>query len=270
MNANVLVSVMSDSSRFEDEESLKDFLAAQLYLGRLSLVLGAGASFGFGLPSWDVLIDNAFKKANISKPSTKTNNESLSEHLLTKVCVNNEILFAELIRDALYQNYDLSFETIRKNDLLAAIGAIVMSSLRGNVSRIISYNFDEVLEIYLKYFGFIINSVASVPAWSLKSDVTIYHPHGFLPSKDEITSRIILAQIQFDRITGRDKEIWRQIQLDILRSNTCLFIGLSGDDANLRTVLTDVDEIHVCKQSNIKYRGIRFSDDIDDPNKMPS
>lgn len=263
-----MLSAMSDAARWEDEDSLKNFLAEQLYYGRLSLVLGAGASIGFGFPNWDDLVTRAFVIAGVTYPSGK-NNEDAAEDLLTGYCQNDDILFANLIRRALYQGCDISLAHIRQNDLLAAIGAIVMSSRRGNVSKVISYNFEELLELYLNYYGFDVNSVPIVPAWALRSDVTIYHPHGFLPSNEseELTRGIVFAQIHYDRIVGKLTEVWRQMQIDIFRSTTCLFIGLSGNDANLRNMLAEVKDSHVSRQSNIPFWGVRFSDDEDDPKK---
>ena len=111
------VSLMMDLARFEDDHSLKDFLSKQLMQGRLSLVLGAGASFGFGLPNWNELISRSYRISNINNSNNK-NNEVAAEYLLNTVCNSNEIAFASLIRKALYQDFELSFDVIRKNELL--------------------------------------------------------------------------------------------------------------------------------------------------------
>lgn len=262
------VSLMMDLARFEDEHSLKDFLSKQLMQGRLSLVLGAGASFGFGLPSWNELISRSYRISNINNSNNK-NNEVAAEYLLNTVCNTNEIAFASLIRKALYQDFKLSFDVIRKNELLSSVGAITMASRRGNISQVISFNFDDLLEVYLNYFGFDCESIETVPSWSSRADINVYHPHGLLSCKanSEIKRGIVFAQIHYDKIVGDSKNIWRQTLLNILRSNTCLFIGLSGNDNNLTNLLAEVKDTHVSKTRGDIFWGIRFSHNENDPQK---
>jgi hypothetical protein len=117
--------------------------------------------------------------------------------------------------------------------------------------------------------GFDVKSIASMPSWSGRSDVYVYHPHGILPqkSKEEVKSGIVFAQIHYDRIVGKSGNLWRQQLLSILQSNTCLFIGLSGADNNLKSILSEVKESHACMAKHV-YWGVRFSTDINDPRKV--
>jgi hypothetical protein len=261
------ISVMMDRSRYEDENSLKEFLAGQLYKGRLSIVLGAGASIGFGLPDWDKLVKRAFDIVSAVRPGGITNEEA-AEILLSSKCQKNEIQFAKLIHEALYQDFDVSFDSIRKNDLLSSIGAITMVSRRGSVSQIVSFNYDNLVESYFRYLGFDVESFSLMPAWDTRADVQVYHPHGILPqgSKDDIKSGIVFAQIHYDRIVGESKNLWRQLLLNIFRSNTCLFVGLSGADDNLSSILNEVKDSHASTGLHL-YWGVRFSNDSNDPRR---
>lgn len=256
---------MMDIARYEDEDFLKTFLATQLYNGRLAIILGAGVSMGYGLPKWDDLIARAFKVAGMMRPGGLSNEEA-GELILNEKCKRDQVEFAKIIYQALYEGYNFSFDSMRKNDLLLAIGAAAMVSRRGSVSNIVSFNFDDLLELFLKYMGVDVVSIAEMPSWHERSDIIVYHPHGILPHSNvgDIKSGIVFAQIHYDKIVGR-ANLWRQILLNIMVSNTCLFIGLSGADDNLRSLLLEAQENHVSRGIH-RFWGIRFCTE-NDPRK---
>ena len=137
-----------------------------------------------------------------------------------------------------------------------------MPSRRGSAS-IISFNFDNILELYLNYLGFDVTSVYSAPVWYNRADVKVYHPHGFLPY-DAPPSHIIFAKRHYDNVVGDIYNIWKPKLLDILRCNTCIFIGLSGIDNNLTSILEkDVKDLHVSKTNRHLFWGVRFADKND-------
>lgn len=258
------MSRMHDHASFENQNTLKEFLAEQLVNGRLSLALGAGASMGFGLPNWDNLIADAFAKRGLTKPTALTN-EHAADALLA-ACGNDDLRFASLISEVLYSGIDLSMVKLKQKELLAALGAITMASSRGSVGRVVSFNYDNLLETYLDYYGFDVESIAKVPHWDSRTDVKIYHPHGFLPS-DKIGTAIapiVLAQSHYDRIVGKTHVVWNSVLLEIFSSSTMIFIGLSGADNNLTSLLQSANDNHVSKARHDAFWGIRFSDSVDD------
>jgi hypothetical protein len=64
--------------------------------------------------------------------------------------------------------------------------------------------------------------------------------------------------MDYDKIVGDAKNLWRQRLTDIMRSTTPLFIGLSGADSNLTNMLTEVQQIHPSKGTD-HYWGIRLT-----------
>ena len=112
-----------------------------------------------------------------------------------------------------------------------------MASNRGSVSRVLTFNFDDLLERFLTYYGFFIEPVSSVPTWGSRIDTRVFHIHGFLRGNEmeDVDGPIVMAQKHFDAMTGKDGHPWRELMVDLFRSHTCLFIGLSGDDNNLST-----------------------------------
>ena len=220
------------------------FLAERLSQGRLAIMLGAGASFGYGLPSWEKLIHNAYDLCKRPYPTGSTPNDA-SEHLLATQCLGEEKCLAPLIQQALYKDFK-SDPVLQPTPLLTAIGALVMASGKGHVSRIVSFNYDDLLESYLEDHGFLIQAVIEAPSWNSLADVRIFHPHGFLPHGPHrsTSDTIVLTQYSFDKITGKSDNPWRRALLEICQEHTVLFIGLSGNDQNLLSILSDVKDQH--------------------------
>lgn len=254
----VSLSEMSDPSAYESP-NLEKFLAEQLTKGRLALVLGAGASFGFGLPKWDVLVDRVLDNTGCSPRLPGATNEALADEAW-RACGKDEIRFAGAVRASLFQGYDARFETLIANPLMRALGAMATPSSRGHVSKIISFNFDDLLQTYLEYYGFVVHPVVEQPAWEARADTGVLYQHGRLPHDvSKPVSQIVFTRSHFDRIAIDVTNAWRRASIQILSSHTCLFIGLSGDDQNLRTMLMEVFPQHASKSMNHLYWGVRFS-----------
>ena len=63
---------------------------------------------------------------------------------------------------------------------------------------------------------------------------------------------------------GKADSPWRQTVLTILRRRTCLFIGLSGKDDNLDSMLNECRDQHASRGESSAYWGITFSTADDD------
>ena len=140
-----------------------------------------------------------------------------------------------------------------------------MASSRGSVAKIVSFNFDDIIELYLSYFGHDISIGVNLPAWNRCADVLVLHPHGLLPSdlSKPIPRLIVFTQADYDDVIGNTSDEWHEAILGVFRSHTCLFIGLSGNDRNLTSLLKKANDTHACRQTGELYWGIRFALDGD-------
>lgn len=251
---------------FVDRRKQIDYLANQLVRGRLSLVLGAGISKPFGLPEWQELLDALFSAHGACAPVTTP--ERQAEHFRRTYYKADPSGFIDAIRSALYAKVATDFATLRANGTLAAIGSLVMASLRGSVSEVITFNFDNLLEIFLGYHGFVTASIFRSRHWAGAADVTVYHPHGLIPfDKKQVGStqdELVFDQSSYSAIVGKAENAWRQTVLTVLRRRTCLFIGLSGTDSNLDSMLNECRDQRASRDENTKYWGATFST-ADDP-----
>lgn len=251
------VGIMEDPAAWDVPETRDAFLSQQLRSQRLVFVLGAGASFGFGLPSWEQLVYDLAKAAGVVVKKSWSAEKCADRVYAT--AGSDEIKFAELVRRALYGNFDSSIDRLLKNDVLRAVGAASMASVRGSANTIVSFNYDDLLEEYLRHHGVVVQSVARVPAWRDRCDVQVLHPHGLLPNDmgSPVLAGVVLAQEHYDRVVGKAKDLWRATLISAFASHTCVFVGLSGDDKNLRSILEDVKDIHVSKERRDAYWGVR-------------
>src|SRR3989339_1412306 len=259
--------IMITKDDFSDDRILIPYIAKQLAKGRLSLILGAGVSVPFGLPKWEDLIKKLYKAKKTSRPKV-ISFESLAEYFRSEFYKNDYDGYIKAIHKDLYEGADTSFHALRLNRTLAAIGSLVMASRRGSVSEVITFNFDNLLELYLSYHGFVTksSSLNDYLDWVDYSDVTVYHLHGMIPFdiiNQGYSKKIIFDQKSFSEIIGQENNPWRQLVLTLMRRHICLFIGLSGDDMNLDSILCSVHKSHTICVNKTPYWEITFSTDGD-------
>jgi hypothetical protein len=249
---------------FTDRDQLIEYLASQLNRGRLALVLGAGISKPFGLPKWEELLQRLFTAQG--KPLPSDTPERQAEYLRLTHFSGNPRGFTDAIHQALYTGVSADFASLRGNGTLAAIASLVMASHRGSVSEVITFNFDNLLELLLTYHGFVTASVFREFHWAQSADVTIYHPHGLIPFDpvQERSEQVVFDQASYSAIVGKADSPWRQTMLTIFRRRTCLFIGLSGRDDNLDSMMQECSPQHASRSENTAYWGITFLDHDDD------
>jgi SIR2-like domain len=246
-----------DGDSWRDWSSLKMRLARDLVNGRAVLSVGAGFSMASGGPSWTVLVDRLCKSLGAKRKRGETN-EVLAGRLYTKVCYSKNDVFNEHLRNALYLNG--TTKKITSNAAIEPVFAIVSASRRRGPSIVISYNFDDALEVYLRSRGMRCISQTE-PYWiGGDEDVIVIHPHGFLPRVGDVPkSKITFTAEDFDREHGR-RSNWHERMVSLMASSTVIFWGLSGNDANLMGQLSEVHEKHPTTDS---YWGIRFSQKSD-------
>lgn len=242
------------STYLEKRNKYIEQLSNEYEADNLVLFLGAGASRGAKIATWDRLISELFvalidkellnnginipeedKKRIISEIITQNGNSPLLQTRFLRNGLDKE--FQEVISEILYKNSDLT------SNLLEEIGQLCIPN-RGKtgIQAIVNYNFDDLIEINLdrlrvKYCS--IYGEGMVPG---NDEMGIYHVHGFLPRNKNKYDNLSKSLLVFSE-EGYHKLLlepyhWANIsQLYYFVNNTCLFIGLSMTDPNLRRLL---------------------------------
>ena len=235
----------------------------------LVLFLGAGVSKDAGIPQWNELINALLSKMIASRIKDK-DSEVLSKHLDTIIDLahqnqeNSPITqmryikgafspaeYNKLVHEVLYSKNPKS-----NTDLLNAIATICTPQRNHiGVQGVITYNFDDLLERCLHRQKVQTNTLACEDAISTPDKLSIFHVHGFMPKKideNNPNTELIFSEEDYHKVY-RDAYCWSNLaQLNYLREHTCLFIGCSLTDPNLRRLLD------VAKRNNEKPRHFAF------------
>jgi hypothetical protein len=198
---------------------------------RLAIFVGAGVSFGCGLPTWSELIDRLIERAfPRARPEVRQALEGLALIPRTRLLRNKlGARFNEIVADSLYATAFQLSDAVRQ---IAACGA----------RRMCVYNFDDVLEEALQLADVEFNSVcAGEPLNGNFSGTTVVHPHGYLTStmtpEESRATTLVLSEEDYHALYSSPYSWANLVQLSLLSSSTCLFVGVSLTDPNLRRLL---------------------------------
>lgn len=211
-----------------------EYLASELSKGTLLLVLGAGASAEVGLPGWAELLRRCRGKMGlpIDKAVDGASAEvlqQLADDLERQRFKDNPGGLAQLVKQELYDGVDLG-GSFAGRELLVALGALMMGSRRGSASRVITFNYDSVLEWYMSLCGFVSRVVVRPPGLEGAEDVRVYHPHGFLPHPGMLlddSPEIVLGLSKLNERLGTPGDTWNELMRHLFGTGVALFIGLS-------------------------------------------
>ncbi len=286
---NMPEKVISDTIRQNVNKSDSDFQKIrQTYIdnvkdkydcGDVVLFLGAGASKAAGITMWKELISelhmslinkflendiiqmNEKQKIKASKYIASKNDVApLLQTRLLRKAFNKE--FESILKDILYKNCKW------KSTLLDEI-ALCCDADSGKVSAIVNYNFDDLVETTLKVKNIPYASIYNEDMAVESGTVGIYHVHGFLPQKEvlhnDLTEPLLVFAEEGYHKLMIDPYNWANlVQLNYMTNNTCVFIGMSMTDPNLRRLLDIVaqkriDSKAVCKHYAIMQKS-QYSD----------
>lgn len=125
--------------------------------------------------------------------------------------------------------------------LLGAIARISTPHRSYNgIKSIVTYNFDDLLERKFRKREIEYHTVSCENDMSANDKLNIYHVHGYLPSNiSDFSGKpgLIFSEEDYHRVY-RDAYSWSNlVQLNAFRDSTCVFIGCSLTDPNLRRLL---------------------------------
>lgn len=216
------------------------------------LFLGAGVSIDGGIPLWSTLI----KTLHVSMLNRLTEDKNLSleqREMMQELALDNEMEsplmqmryirsgfsneeYYKMVHAALYE-HNINLDT----GLLNAIAKVSMAQRGGSgIKSIVTYNFDDLLERKFEQSAIPAHIIYDENGRQNVNKLNVYHVHGYLPSDYSKTSdepNLIFSEEDYHRVY-RDAYSWSSlVQLNALRENTCLFIGCSLSDPNLRRLL---------------------------------
>lgn len=238
----------------------------QVLANRFGLVFGTGISKGFGIPSWEKLVVELAKDAEIqgecilqmeppcSGLPYKT--EMLFEHFKQRGYAN--AMVTEHHTRSLDYRIGADWREIVRKHIYASVGGDLGQLLDGHLylkqylpliqrsHMTVTYNFDDFIEQSLlrtrdleqdSSRGF--ESVTNPWTQFRRPNAIIYHPNGVIPQNplETPSDRFVFSEASYaDQLMG----IFAGDQAGLvshLSKHTCLLIGLSLEDDTLRNVL---------------------------------
>lgn len=215
--------------------------------GRLTLFCGAGVSVGAGIPAWDALLvkllDSMMERISRNhsldlgrKAAIEFQRRNGASSLILGKYLKNNLGrdFPKEVRDALYSSNPTSCP------LIESIVALSRPQRDGRpLDSIVTFNFDCLVEDNLTVSSIENKAIFSEAINHDPNEMPIYHVHGFLPRAGEIAEN---TELVFSEDAYHSQFIdpfsWSNlIQLNKLTQNTCLFVGISLTDPNMRRLL---------------------------------
>jgi hypothetical protein len=185
-----------------------------------------------GLPSWAELINQCLTQ--IGEPPFDGDDLELGGTRLAAACKRKGIDTRLVVTTCLYPDGGLPAVALMGNRRMGALGAMLMGSRRGSVDTVLTLNFDSVLEEYLLLHGYVVNAVTELPALVGSEDVTVFHVHGYLPSKTgpgRASEKITLTKEAVLKMAGDPNDQWRVVLRQMVRSKVLLLLGISSSTA---------------------------------------
>jgi len=213
--------------------------------GNLTLFCGAGISFEAGIPTWNTLLKSLLKEVYSDNKDIPDIDIRLANLFQKRINVSPLIL-AQYLKTLLGKKFTTTVrETLYKDctDKSKVIDAITELSRpkreRKPLRAVITFNFDDLIEESLDKEKVDFKCIFSEGERFSDKQIPIYHPHGCLPRKKTLTSK---NQIVFSEDAYHSQFIdpfsWGNlVQLSHLNNCTCLFIGISLTDPNMRRLL---------------------------------
>lgn len=214
--------------------------------GNVTLFLGAGVSASAGLPSWDSLLKNILNQPE-QAPLSEEDYPAICVATYGSPIVTARHLFSPFVNDGNKKNHlidllkDALYSYLRKPpypliDTIAEICSKVNNNGQRFVSSIITLNYDDLIEEGLDnkkidfqtVFGEGIIDGGVLP---------VIHVHGILQRSKPNTVLPVLSEEEYHDLYKRAFH-WSNVEmLHAFYRNTCIFIGLSMSDPNLRRLL---------------------------------
>lgn len=231
---------------------------------KLVFVMGAGISMNYGLPSWDVLLQKLMvttieKEQSASNALSKLFTELFSPspliagRYLQKYYEKRNSSFEEAVRKVLYENLNITKASPIMDEI---VKFCVAAGKSPNIDSIITYNFDDIVEQHLLKTNVEIpfRPIYGVGMNPEPGELPIYHVHGFLPEKNKLneSNQITFGENVYHK-QYTDIYSWNNIvQINKFRDFTCLFIGSSLTDPNIRRLL-DIAKIQKGDKEEFHY-----------------
>jgi len=232
----------------EERDTQLSKLGTALRSGRLTLVCGAGVSVQAGIPTWNDLLLRLLESMieRLSKDQAHDLHSSMAADFAEQYGTSSALIIGKYLKNNFGEDFSENVRDVlyaKKPTTCDLIDAIIDLARPKRDSRpldsIITFNFDALIEEGLDRANILNRPIFTEAILHETSEIPVYHVHGYLPREGTVPpgSDIVFSEDAYHS-QFLDPFSWSNlIQLNKLTFNTCLFIGLSLTDPNLRRLL---------------------------------
>lgn len=233
---------------------------AKAYKNEIStFVIGAGISKPLGIPDWSTLLRNIVERMHptieVSDALLKYNANPLILARYIREALNDKTQFNTIVHQALYVDYRDDFT----NPTLRAVMKVFEKEAQRSRSPVaLTYNFDCVVENWISKKG--IGLSASSFDWTNRQpntdQIEIFHCHGYLPfDVSQIEERdLVFDETEYHSIYQDHYNISNIIQVSTFIDRSCIFLGISLTDPNMRRLLDYAKDVRSTKHPHFIFR----------------
>jgi len=253
-------------------------LKIKLKQSDVTLVLGSGVSRSAGLPDWKGLLEKLVQSQGDDECPNNRDFEklydSLSHSSIRMASYIEQLHFKDDSKAMIRRMREILYE--KGTDLQSPLTRQICSLIEKynqQVRSVITYNYDNLIERGLDNLGLEYLTVYQNNRQDDRHKLPIYHVHGHIaPNNSEMEN---VSDIVFTESSYHEKYTnvyhWSSVeQLHAFERNTCLFIGLSMDDPNMRRLLEiasrNAEELYhyaiLLRPKENKQSGVGCADDI--------
>ena len=265
---------LEDQYQKEKDENVLEKLKQIIKNNKVSIFMGAGVSASAGVVTWDNLLEQLCIKKGINKIDGDIDSIIKGRYIIGEYIEKDRVRqptkkenespkYYNKIPNEFYDDMKgILYANTHSSELIASIANLINIC---RIESIISYNYDDLVEQEVKKK----NQCYSVYAKTRPvggDNFYIYHVHGFIPKNGE-WSDIVLGEREYHRIYQESYNWGNVEQLHALCRSSCLFIGLSMTDPNLRRLIDisiddgEVEPVHFAFLRRIEYN-IRLTEKI--------
>ena len=222
-------------------------LQQALRSGRLTLICGAGVSIGAGIPNWkELLVDLLGRMMERIAENHSLNLDSEKGREFQERYGDSALIVGKYLKNNLGKDFGnelrnaLYSDDVAGCDMIDAIVSLARPQRDGKpLDSIITFNFDALIEENLDKANIPNRAIYTEAIKHETHELPVYHVHGYLPRSGKISpSQELVFSEDAYHSHFMDPFSWSNLmQLSKLHQNTCLFIGLSMTDPNLRRLL---------------------------------
>jgi SIR2-like domain len=227
-----------------------------------TLVVGAGISLPYGIPTWAELTRRVWVASFPDRPSPWVGEDGPVPRQFFPIVFElakerlGERRFGDVLRTCLYgEARTPSDEAATTLDVLARLLAGQVGAAGRRIVRVVTFNADNLLELAVARVWRaagrpgrdavgsspvrLIARPSQQPAAFVRGPIPVYHLHGFVPStagapySRNYEHTLVFTDSQYWATTNSLLSLPNTIMGAALHDSTCVFVGLSMTDANI-------------------------------------